>query len=154
MATIARELSGALDLGKLIQAGYSLLLAEDWNPRVTIDGSLSKTKTAEILTIIYKLLSLAMSEGQMREFLVCFPIKSSRDQLAFIDVGKLPSYSLGNEPFPRKSGYRTCWNIDLEKRPWRSKIGYGFHQVSRGRPSSEREHQEVSLEGNQFLQLR
>lgn len=87
MAAIARELSDSLDLTRLIQAGYSLLLAEEWSPRVTLEGPLSKARTIDLLTKVYKLLSLALLESQLREFLVCFPIKSSRDQLAFIDVG-------------------------------------------------------------------
>lgn len=87
MANTVRELSNSIDLTKLIQAGFSLLLAEEWNPKVSFEGNLSKSKIADILSIIFKLLEIAMTEGQMREFLVCFPIKSTRDQLSFIDVG-------------------------------------------------------------------
>jgi hypothetical protein len=84
---IAKEISQELDPTKLIQAGYSLLTSEQMNPKVTWNGQLSRFKIAEILTVIHKLMSFALTVNQMREFLVCFPIKSSRDQLAFLDVG-------------------------------------------------------------------
>lgn len=82
-----KEISQELDPTRLIQAGYKLLTGEQLNPKVSWGGQLSRFKITEILAVIYKLLSFALTENQMREFLVCFPIKSSRDQLAFLDVG-------------------------------------------------------------------
>jgi hypothetical protein len=98
MAAIAKELCNSLDLTRLIQAGFSLLLGEEWNPKVSLENNLTKCKIVDILTKIYKLMGLAMTEGQLRDFLVCFPIKSSRDQLAFIDVGNEPFTSMEYDP--------------------------------------------------------
>ncbi len=80
--TLIRSASGLLLGG----SGEGTIMATDPLSINTVQGRL---KLSKMMDLIHALLTLALNEGQMREFLLCVPVKSTKDQLAFADVRRL-----------------------------------------------------------------
>jgi hypothetical protein len=78
----AIKLSQSLDIGRLIIAGLGLLRID----KGELESPIGKARLVKIMHVVHALLGIVLSEAQMREFLVCHPAKSSREQAAFSEV--------------------------------------------------------------------